>query len=136
MDMKVLTVLGPMNAEYSNVPAPAPEGDMIKIKVMRTGICATDFAIFTGDCSFVRSGEIVYPVRFGHEFSGIVTEVGENVKNFKVGDRVRILSGPFANVEGVVESMNDETEIATVLTIMFSQETPTDVSYIDLEKLD
>ncbi len=88
MDMKVLTVLGPMNAEYSNVPAPAPEGDMIKIKVMRTGICATDFAIFTGDCSFVRSGEIVYPVRFGHEFSGIVTEVGENVKNFKVGDRV------------------------------------------------
>ena len=58
------------------------------------------------------------------------------VVNFKVGDRVRILSGPFANVEGVVESMNDETEIATVLTIMFSQETPTDVSYIDLEKLD
>lgn len=88
MDMKVLTVLGPMNAEYSNVPAPAPKGDMIKIKVMRTGICATDFAIFTGDCSFVRSGEIVYPVRFGHEFSGIVTEVGENVKDFKPGDRV------------------------------------------------
>ena len=58
------------------------------------------------------------------------------VVNFKVGDRVRILSGPFANVEGVVESMNDETEVATVLTIMFSQETPTDVSYIDLEKLD
>ena len=28
------------------------------------------------------------------------------------------------------------TEVATVLTIMFSQETPTDVSYIDLEKLD
>ena len=25
MNMKVLTVLGPMNAEYSNVPAPAPE---------------------------------------------------------------------------------------------------------------
>ncbi|MBR5453508.1 MAG: alcohol dehydrogenase catalytic domain-containing protein [Clostridia bacterium] len=88
MDMKVLTVLGPMNAEYSNVPAPAPTGDMIKIKVMRTGVCATDFAIFTGDCSFVRSGEIVYPVRFGHEFSGVVTEVGENVKDFKPGDRV------------------------------------------------
>lgn len=88
MDMKVLTVLGPGNAEYSRVPAPAPTGDMIKIKVMRTGVCATDFAIFTGDCSFVRSGEIVYPVRFGHEYSGIITEVGENVKNFKVGDRV------------------------------------------------
>ncbi|MBR0230317.1 MAG: transcription termination/antitermination factor NusG [Erysipelotrichaceae bacterium] len=58
------------------------------------------------------------------------------VANFGVGDRVRILSGPFTNVEGTVESMNDDTEVATVLTIMFGHETPTDISYLDLEKVD
>ena len=53
-----------------------------------------------------------------------------------VGADDDLVPAQIVNVEGVVESMNDETEIATVLTIMFSQETPTDVSYIDLEKLD
>ncbi len=58
------------------------------------------------------------------------------VVNFGVGDRVRILSGPFTNVEGTIESMNDDNEVATVLTIMFGHETPTEVSYLDLEKVD
>ncbi|MBR6958032.1 MAG: KOW motif-containing protein, partial [Erysipelotrichaceae bacterium] len=53
-----------------------------------------------------------------------------------VGDRVRILSGPFTNVEGTVESMNNDTEVATVLTIMFGHETPTEISYLDLEKVE
>ena len=58
------------------------------------------------------------------------------VVNFNVGDRVRILSGPFTNVEGTVESMNNDTEVATVLTIMFGHETPTEISYLDLEKVE
>ncbi|MBR0137672.1 MAG: transcription termination/antitermination protein NusG, partial [Erysipelotrichaceae bacterium] len=57
------------------------------------------------------------------------------VVDFQVGDRVRILSGAFANVEGTIESMNDAAETATVLAIMFGRETPTEVSYIDLEKV-
>ena len=58
------------------------------------------------------------------------------VVNFQVGDRVRIMSGPFTNVEGTIESMNNDTEVATVLTIMFGHETPTEISYMDLEKVD
>ena len=45
-------------------------------------------AIFDGSTSFVKDGQIKYPVRIGHEWSGIVESVGEKVKNFKVGDRV------------------------------------------------
>lgn len=56
--------------------------------------------------------------------------------DYAVGDRVKILSGPFAGVEGTVESLDDETQIAVVLTILFGRETPTEIGYGDLEKLE
>jgi len=86
--MKAITVYGPRDARMEEVSKPLATDDMLVIKVKRTGICATDFSIFTGDCSFIRSGEIVYPCRFGHEYAGVVEEVGPAVKNFKPGDRV------------------------------------------------
>ena len=36
-------------------------------------------------------------------------------------------------MEGVVDSMNDQTQVATVLIILFGRETPTDIAYIDLK---
>ncbi len=86
--MRAITVYGPQNARLETVPKPIAEGDMLVIKVCRTGVCATDTSIYTGESSFIRSGEITYPCRFGHEWAGIVESVGEEVKNFKVGDRV------------------------------------------------
>ena len=86
--MKAITVYGPMDARLEEIPKPKAEGDMVIAKVLRTGICATDYAIFTGDCSFVRSGEIVYPCRFGHEWAGVVEAVGPDVTKFKPGDRI------------------------------------------------
>ena len=52
----------------------------------------------------------------------------------KKGDNVKILSGPFSGMEGKIESMNDATQIATVLIILFGRETPTDIGYVDLAK--
>ena len=57
------------------------------------------------------------------------------VVDFKVGDTVKILSGPFVGVEGTVDSMDDDAQTATVLTILFGRETPTEISYTDLERL-
>ena len=37
-------------------------------------------------------------------------------------------------MEGKVESMNDQTQVATVLIILFGRETPTDINYVDLAK--
>ncbi len=72
------------------------------------------------------------------EMEGILKRIGLSEKKvvaeFAVGDRVKILSGPFANVEGIVESMDDASGVATVLAIMFGRETPTEVEYINLEK--
>jgi len=57
------------------------------------------------------------------------------VVDFKVGDTVKILSGPFVGVEGTVDSMDDDAQTATVLTILFGRETPTEISYTDLERI-
>lgn len=86
--MKAITVYGPRDARMEIVPKPEATGDMLVVKVCRTGVCATDQSIYTGDSSFIRSGEIKYPCRFGHEWAGIVESVGPDVKDFKPGDRV------------------------------------------------
>ena len=56
--------------------------------------------------------------------------------DFTVGDRVKILSGAFDGVEGTVEEFDNETQTAVVLTILFGRETPTEISYSDLEKVE
>ena len=86
--MKAITVYGPYDARMQDVSKPKATGDMLVIKVKRTGVCATDHSIYTGESSFIRSGEIKFPCRFGHEYSGVVEAVGPEVKNFKPGDRV------------------------------------------------
>lgn len=86
--MKALVAIEPHNTKYLEVDKPKAEKDMVVVKVSKAGICATDFAIHTGECSFVKSGDIKYPVRFGHEWSGVVDSVGEGVTKFKPGDRV------------------------------------------------
>ena len=76
------------------------------------------------------------PVK-GPEIEAILRRIGQSDKtvgvNFKIGDVVKILSGPFSGMEGTVESMNDQTQVATVLIILFGRETPTDLNYVDIE---
>jgi 2-desacetyl-2-hydroxyethyl bacteriochlorophyllide A dehydrogenase len=80
--MKALVVEGPRRAAIREVPYPAPKPGDITIQVKRTGICGTDFHIFEGE--FISP----YPIIPGHEFAGVVHEVGEGVTGFSVGDRV------------------------------------------------
>ena len=56
--------------------------------------------------------------------------------DFEVGDTVEILNGAFKNSEGTVEKMDDDKKEATVLLILFGRETPTDIHYMDLKKVD
>ncbi len=86
--MKALVAIEPNNTKYVEVEKPKAEKDMVVVKVSKAGICATDYAIHTGECSFVRDGSIKYPVRFGHEWSGVIESVGADVKKLKPGDHV------------------------------------------------
>lgn len=73
------------------------------------------------------------------EIENILRRIGHKDANvhvdFKIGDSVKILSGPFMGMEGIVETMNDQTRTATVLIILFGRETPTDIEYNFLEKV-
>ncbi len=73
------------------------------------------------------------------EMESILRRMGQGEKkvmvDFEVGDTVRILTGPFSGMEGRVSSMNDQTQTASVLTMLFGRETPTDISYNDLQKV-
>lgn len=55
--------------------------------------------------------------------------------DFTLGDTVKILNGPFAGIEGTVDSINEDSQTAMVLTILFGRETPTEISFLDLEKV-
>lgn len=68
------------------LPIPKAGPGEVIMKVMSATTCGTDVKTF-------RRGHPTIPfggsqVAFGHEGSGIVYEVGEGVKNFKVGDRI------------------------------------------------
>jgi threonine 3-dehydrogenase len=67
-------------------PVPAIGPDDILIKVARTGICGTDVHIWNWD-DWARK-TIPVPMVVGHEFAGVVTEVGSHVRTVKAGDRV------------------------------------------------
>jgi L-iditol 2-dehydrogenase len=94
--MKAIIISAP--GEIKIIEAPKPRaGDFsdtdVVIKVMYSGICGTDLGIFSGKIKIVRDGSVKYPVRIGHEWSGVVESVGKNVKELKPGDRVVSDSG-------------------------------------------
>lgn len=90
----------------------------------------------TGFIGSSGGGAKPFPVA-QEEMDDILFRIGQSDKkievSFKVGDNVQIVSGPFSGMEGIVDSMNDQTQIATVLIILFGRETPTDINYIDLK---
>ncbi|AOQ22914.1 D-arabitol-phosphate dehydrogenase [Moorella thermoacetica] len=70
------------NIVYREVSEPVPGVGEIKVEVQAAGICGTDIHIYHDRFRYNP------PVVLGHEFSGVVVEVGEGVKNFQIGDRV------------------------------------------------
>ncbi len=86
--MKAFRIDGPGQINLIETPTPSLKPDEALVRVAYAGICATDLAILSGDMSLIRNGSIRYPVRFGHEWSGVVEQVGSAVTQFKPGDRV------------------------------------------------
>ena len=58
------------------------------VRVRWAGICGTDLDILKGEIDLVTEGRVRYPVRIGHEWSGVVERVGPEAVGFAPGDRV------------------------------------------------
>lgn len=80
--MKAGVVHAKEDIQYEEIEKPVAKAGQVLVKVKYTGICGSDIPRVNGDaCHY-------YPNVLGHEFSGVVAEVGEGVTELAVGDRV------------------------------------------------
>ncbi|MBK8858980.1 MAG: L-threonine 3-dehydrogenase [Opitutaceae bacterium] len=85
--MRAIAKLTPApGLQMIEVPVPTPGINDVLIKVKKTSICGTDIHIYNWDDWSQKT--IKPPMVIGHEFVGVVEQVGENVLNFKPGDLV------------------------------------------------
>ncbi len=81
--MKAAVLEKPHSMKITSVPVPEIGPDEVLVKVKLTGICGTDWSIFTGKYSADR-----LPLIPGHESCGTIEQVGKNAVGLKVGDKV------------------------------------------------
>ncbi|HWQ80348.1 MAG TPA: zinc-binding dehydrogenase [Anaerovoracaceae bacterium] len=81
---------GPGGIKLCNVTEPQPDINEVKIKVHAGGICGTDLHIMKDEGYAYRLG-----VTMGHEYSGVIVEIGSGVSKFQTGDRVVSLTAGF-----------------------------------------
>jgi L-iditol 2-dehydrogenase len=86
--MKAFRIYGPRSARYEDLPDPAIGPDDALLRVRAVAACGTDLEIYQGTMFYFTSGLAHYPVIPGHEWSGEVLAVGENVRNVQPGDKV------------------------------------------------
>jgi threonine dehydrogenase-like Zn-dependent dehydrogenase len=86
--MKAVVFRGVGKVEIEDVPDPriADDTDAV-VRITASAICGTDLHFVRGTVSDMREGTIL-----GHEGVGIVEELGDNVRNLNIGDRVVIAS--------------------------------------------
>ncbi|WP_345542865.1 zinc-dependent alcohol dehydrogenase [Microbacterium jejuense] len=86
--MKALVITGPHRAEVQDVEAPVPSPGHVVVDVKRAGICGTDMELFTGEMAYYETRHTSFPVRIGHEWMGVVSQIGEGVDASWLGARV------------------------------------------------
>lgn len=86
--MKAVQILGPQKIEVVELPKPIPGEKDILIRVKAVGLCGTDLELLRGEMPYIQQGFTTYPIIPGHEWSGIIEETGDEVKEFIPGDRV------------------------------------------------
>jgi len=91
-----------------------------------------------GVTGFVGSGSKPVPLR-EEEVKMILHQMGyeePKVKlDFEVGEAVKVIRGPFENFSGVIEDINPEKGKIKVMVSMFGRETPVELDYHQIEKL-
>lgn len=86
-----------------DVPDPTLDPNGVILRVEANGICRTDWHLWTGDWTWVGV-QLPLPHVLGHEFCGVVEDVGANVTRITKGDRVLV---PFSQGEGTCEWCRD-----------------------------
>ncbi len=72
------------NVELRDAPEPQMDPRQVLLAVKAVGVCGSDLDMWHN----TQSWRIKLPVILGHEFSGVIAQVGSEVKSWQVGDRV------------------------------------------------
>lgn len=78
---------GEKKIEIRTAPIPSAERGGVVVKITYCGICGSDVSTW-------KAGNFGYESTFGHEWTGVIAEVGEGVEGFTPGDRVIASVGP------------------------------------------
>ena len=85
--MKAVIYAGKGSIKVENLPAPELQSDTdVIVRVKAASICGTDVRLYWGTMTDMFGYEAGDPM--GHEFVGVVEDVGRAVQNFKPGQRV------------------------------------------------
>ncbi|AST56522.1 galactitol-1-phosphate 5-dehydrogenase [Thermoanaerobacterium thermosaccharolyticum] len=82
--MKAGVLYAKDDIRYEDFPDPILKDDEVLVNVKAVGICGSDIPRVLDDRAHY------YPIILGHEFSGVVKEIGKNVKSIKIGDHVAV----------------------------------------------
>jgi len=82
--MKALQLQGDKRLGFVDIDRPRIRSDQLLIRPHYVSICGTDIHIYRGEFKC----RVKYPTVLGHEFSGVVAEVGQDVEGCAIGDRV------------------------------------------------
>lgn len=87
---------------------------------------------------FVGAG--VYPVPLSQKeiddlFSRMNKDIASHAVDFEVNDSVKIIDGPFKDLEGKVNEVDTERGKVKVLVSMFGRETPVELDFIQIQKI-
>ena len=89
-----------------------------------------------GVTSFVGPGSKPVPLTEEEiRFMGLIEDMAE-VINFEVGDLVKISSGPFEDSVGHITEINPSRKVVVVSLSIFGRETPVELDYVQIEKMD
>jgi len=88
--MKALLLTAPSSFEFTEFPTPVPQMGEVKIQIKACGVCGSDIHGMDG-----RSGRRIPPIVMGHEAAGVISELGEGVTGWEIGDRVTFDSTEF-----------------------------------------
>ena len=97
--MKALAVYETAKMELRDIPQPSVRPHEVALQVGAVGLCGTDFHIYEGKANynFDANGRRI-PLReqaqiLGHEFCGTIVEIGSDVRDLHMGDRVIVDQG-------------------------------------------
>lgn len=92
--MKAAVIYGKKDVRIEEVQEPKVSPGKVKVKVAWAGICGSDLHAYHHGLGVAYEEHPIskrkVPLILGHEFAGVVTEVGEGVTNVSVGDKVAV----------------------------------------------